>query len=83
MAITTENIAERCAEIQAQAYEHFGINSLPVASDSLEELDSWIADQLLKTSWYNLIDNDVLDCLENNYNAHEIVTVYNNLCQYR
>lgn len=77
--MTTEEIAAKCAEIQAIAYEHFGISSLPTADEELKTLRSWIADQLRKTSWFDLIDDNVIECLEEEYNAHEIIFVINNM----
>lgn len=79
MDIAIEEIARRCAEIQARAYEHFGIDSLPTSNDDLVELDNWMADQLRKASWFNLIDDDVVDCLNEYYNAHEIAFVISNI----
>ena len=77
--MTTEEIAEKCADIQAIAYEHFGINLLPTADEELKEIHSWMADQLRKTSWFDLIDDNVIECLEEEYNAHEIIFVINNI----
>lgn len=77
--MTTEELAKKCAGIQASAYEYFGINSLLTTNEKLKELDSWMADQLRKTSWFNLIDDNVIECLEDKYNAHEIVFVINNM----
>lgn len=79
MDIAIEEIARRCAEIQAQAYEHFGIDSLPTSNDDLVELDNWMADQLRKASWFDLIDDNVIECIEEEYNAHEIIFVINNM----
>lgn len=77
--MTTEEIAAKCAEIQWTAYEHFGINSLPTADEELKEIHSWMADQLRKTSWFDLIDDNVIEYLEEEYNAHEIIFVINNI----
>ena len=74
-----QEIAKRCAEIQVNAYEHFGINSLPTADEELKEFRSWMADQLRKTSWFNLIDDNVIEYLEDEYNAHEIAFVISNM----
>ena len=74
-----QEIAKKCAEIQISAYEHFGINSLPTADKELKEFRSWMADQLRKTSWFNLIDDNVIEYLEDKYNAHEIAFVISNM----
>lgn len=79
MDIAIEEIARRCAEIQWTAYEHFGINSLPTANEELKEFHSWMADQLRKASWFDLIDDNVIECIEEEYNAHEIIFVINNM----
>lgn len=77
--MTTEDIAAKCADIQVMAYEHFGISSLPTADKELKEFHSWMADQLCKASWFDLIDDNVIECLEGEYNAHEIIFVINNM----
>lgn len=80
--MTNQEIAQRIADIQGQMYDFYGINSLPAADNNcanhdglLKEMDAWIADQLSKTSFFDMISEDIIDMVDEEFNAHEIADV--------
>ena len=80
--MTNREIAQRIADIQRQIYDFYGINSLPAADSNcanhkglLEEMDAWMADQLSKTSFFDMISEDIIDMVDEEFNAHEIAYV--------
>jgi hypothetical protein len=85
--MTNQEIAQRIADIQWQMYDFYGIDSLPAADSNcanheglLKEMDTWMADQLRKTSWFDLIDQQAILCADEDYNAHFIAEVATNEC---
>lgn len=84
--MTNQEIAERIVDIQEQMYNFYGIDSLPAAESNcanheslLEEMDEWMADQLRKTSFFDIINEDIIDMVDKQFNAHEIAYVCNQL----
>lgn len=80
--MTNREIAQRIADIQRQIYDFYGINSLPAADSNcanhaslLKEMDAWMADQLSKTSFFDMISEDIIDMVDEEFNAHEIAYV--------
>lgn len=69
------DIADRLFDIQLDTYVHFGVNGLPNDADTLNDMVEWAADQLRKTSWFDLIDRDAILCADEEYNAHFIAEV--------
>lgn len=63
-------MALRLAAIQGQAYEHFGVNSLPQDADTLDDMSEWMLDQIKKTSFADMLNEDVLEELDEGLNAH-------------
>lgn len=85
--MTNREIAQRIADTQWQMYDFYGIDSLPAADSNcanheglLKEMDTWMADQLRKTSWFDLIDQQAILCADEDYNAHFIAEVAANEC---
>lgn len=74
------NIADRLFNIQLDTYTHFGVNGLPNDTDTLNDMAEWAADQLRKTSWFDLIDPQAILCADEEYNAHFIAEVAANEC---
>ena len=74
------DIADRLFDIQLDAYIHFGVDSLPNDADTLNDMVEWSADQLRKTSWFDLIDRQAILCADEQYNAHFIAEVAANEC---
>ena len=74
------DIADRLFDIQLDTYAHFGVDSLPNDADTLNDMKEWAADQLRKTSWFDLIDRDAILCADEEYNAHFIAGVAANEC---
>lgn len=80
--MTNREIAERIADIQWQMYDFYGIDSLPAADSNcanheglLKEMDVWMADQLRKSSFFDMISQDIIDMVDKEFNAHEIAYV--------
>lgn len=69
------DIADRLFDIQLDTYVHFGVNGIPNDADTINDMVEWAADQLRKTSWFDLIDRDVILCADEEYNAHFIAEV--------
>jgi len=74
------DIANRLFDIQLATYTHFGVNGLPNDADTLNDMTEWAADQLRKTSWFDLIDPQAILCADEQYNAHFIAEVAANEC---
>lgn len=74
------DIADRLFDIQLDTYVHFGFDGLPNDADTLNDMMEWAADQLRKTSWFDLIDQDAILCADEQYNAHFIAEVAANEC---
>lgn len=73
------DIANRLFDIQLNTYDHFGVDSLPNDTDTLNDMAEWAADQLRKTSWFDLIDQQAILYVDQ-YNAHFIAEVAANEC---
>lgn len=73
------DIANRLFDIQLATYAHFGVNGLPNDADTLNDMAEWAADQLRKTSWFDLIDQQAILYVDQ-YNAHFIAEVAANEC---
>lgn len=69
------DIADRLFDIQLDTYQHFGVNGIPNDADTINDMVEWAADQLRKTSWFDLIDRDAVLCADEEYNAHFIAEV--------
>ena len=74
------DIAGRLFDIQLDTYVHFGVEGLPNDADTLNDMVEWGADQLRKTSWFELIDRQGILCADEQYNAHFIAEVAANEC---
>ena len=74
------DIADRLLDIQLDTYVHFGVNGLPNDADTLNDMVEWAADQLRKTSWFDLIDRQAILYADEQYNAHFIAGVAANEC---
>lgn len=69
------DIADRLFDIQLDTYVHFGVNGIPNDADTINDMVEWAADQLRKTSWFDLIDREAILCADEQYNAHFIAEV--------
>ena len=74
------DIADRLLDIQLDTYVHFGVEGLPNDADTLNDMVEWAADQLRKTSWFDLIDRQAILYADEQYNAHFIAEVAANEC---
>lgn len=74
------DIADKLCSIQFDTYVHFGVDGLPNDADTLNDMVEWAADQLRKTSWFDLIDRQAIICADEQYNAHFIAEVAANAC---
>lgn len=74
------DIADKLCGIQFDTYVHFGVDGLPNDVDTLNDMVEWAADQLRKTSWFDLIDRQAIICADEQYNAHFIAEVAANAC---
>ena len=76
------DIADRLLDIQVDTYAHFGVDGLPNNADTLKDMEEWSADQLRKTSWFDLIDRQAILFADEHYNAHFIAKVAANECEF-
>lgn len=74
------DIADRLFDIQLDTYVHFGVNGIPNDADTINDMVEWAADQLRKTSWFDLIDRQAILCADEQYNAHFIAEVVSCEC---
>lgn len=74
------DIVDRLFGIQLDTYAHFGVDGLPNDADTLKDMAEWAADQLRKTSWFDLIDQQAILSVDEQYNAHFIAEVAANEC---
>lgn len=68
--MTNSEMALRLAAIQGQAYDHFSVNSLPQDADTLDDMSEWMLDQIKKTSFADMLNEDVIEVLDEGLNAH-------------
>lgn len=73
-------IADRLSDIQFNTYHYFGVNDIPNDANTINDMAEWAADQLRKTSWFDLIDQQAILCADEDYNAHFIAEVAANEC---
>lgn len=74
------DVVDRLFGIQLDTYAHFGVDGLPDDADTLNDMTEWAADQLRKTSWFDLIDRQAILSVDEQYNAHFIAEVAANEC---
>lgn len=74
------DVVDRLFGIQLDTYAHFGVDGLPDDADTLKDMAEWAADQLRKTSWFDLIDRQAILSVDEQYNAHFIAEVAANEC---
>lgn len=74
------DVVDRLFGIQLDTYAHFGVDGLPDDVDTLNDMAEWAADQLRKTSWFDLIDRQAILSVDKQYNAHFIAEVAANEC---
>lgn len=74
------DVVDRLFGIQLDTYAHFGVDGLPDDADTLNDMAEWAADQLRKTSWFDLIDRQAILSVDEQYNAHFIAKVATNEC---
>lgn len=84
--MTNREIAKRIADIQWQVYDLYGIDGLPAANSDcdnheslLEEMRALMADQLYKTSFFDMINQYIINMVDEEFNAHEIAYVCDKL----
>ena len=66
-----DRMVKGIADIQFAAYEHFGIDYYV---EDLE-IDDWMTDQIRKCAFYDLIDENVLNAVDEEYNAHWVADI--------
>lgn len=67
-----QNMAEGLADIQAKAYEMFG----PQYANSSD----WMEDQIRKCAFFDLIDSELVDYVDEMYNAHYVAEAARKAC---
>lgn len=68
--MTNKEMAARLAAIQEDAYRHFHVSSLPQDADTLNDMSEWMLDQIKKTSFADMLNEDVIEALDEGLNAH-------------
>lgn len=68
--MTNKEMAARLAAIQEDAYRRFHVSSLPQDADTLNDMSEWMLDQIKKTSFADMLNEDVIEALDEGLNAH-------------
>lgn len=68
--MTNKEMAARLAAIQEDAYRRFHVSSLPQDADTLDDMSEWTLDQIKKTSFADMLNEDVLEELDEGLGAH-------------
>ena len=72
--MTNKEMAARLAAIQEDAYRRFHVSSLPQDADTLDDMSEWILDQIKKTSFADMLNEDVIKALDEGLGAHMAAT---------
>lgn len=73
--VNKDVLAAKVANIQFDAYDRFDVIFKPLCGMKRTEMEEWMEDQLRKCSFSDLIDEDVLDKIDEGYNAHWVADV--------
>ena len=68
--MTNKEMAARLAAIQEDAYRRFHVSSLPQDADTLNDMSEWMLDQIKKTSFADMLNENVIEALDEGLNAH-------------
>ena len=68
--MTDMELAAKIEQLQCEVYERHEAAFAPTAPDEYQEWQDWIADQIRKTAYADLINENVIDILDEHYNAH-------------
>lgn len=68
--MTDMELAAKIEQLQCEVYEAHEATSAPVTPDEYQEWHDWIVDQIRKTAYADLINENVIDILDEYYNAH-------------
>lgn len=67
--MTNAELVDRIVDLQADAYERFGVYAAPRDKNRYEEMVDWIDDQIRKTAYADLITEAVVEMVDDT-NAH-------------
>lgn len=59
-----ERVAKGIVDVQASAYEFFGLDSWPENEEFSKRMEEWMADQIRKCSWADMIDEKAIEMAE-------------------
>ena len=68
--MTDEMLAAKIEQLQCEVYEMHEAASAPTTPDEYQEWQDWIVDQIRKTAYVELINENVIEILDEYYNAH-------------
>ena len=68
--MTDMELAAKIEQLQCEAYERHEASSAPTTPDEYQEWQDWIVDQIKKTAYAELINENVIEILDEYYNAH-------------
>lgn len=68
--MTDMELAAKIEQLQCDVYERHEAVCAPSTPDEYQEWQDWIADQIRKTAYADLINENVIDILDEHYNAH-------------
>lgn len=68
--MTDNELAAKIEQLQCEVYEAHEAASAPTTPDEYQEWQDWIVDQIRKTAYADLINENVIDILDEYYNAH-------------
>lgn len=81
--MTTAELASKVANVQFAAYQRFDVMCKPLCGAKQKEMEEWMEDQLHKCSFFDLIDDDVMQAADEMFNAHWVVDVIDNMLKER
>lgn len=59
-----ERVAKGIFDVQASAYEFFGLNGWPEDEEFSKRIEAWMEDQIRKCSWADMIDEEAIEMAE-------------------
>lgn len=68
--MTDMELAAKIEQLQCEVYEMHEAACAPTAPDEYQKWQEWIVDQIRKTAYADLINENVIDILDEHYNAH-------------
>lgn len=65
-----ERVAKGIFDVQASAYDFFGLDSWPEDEEFSRRIEAWMVDQIRKCSWTDMLDETTVEMAEDSGAAH-------------